>query len=307
MAASPHSLSLPSQTGSVRCLTIDVEEYFHIEAAYGHVTSQHTMPRRAQASMDRLLELFDQYDVQATLFFLADIAKAHPELVKRCHQAGHEIASHGSGHDRLHRLSPAKFRQTLEDSRQHLEDLIGEPVIGYRAPTWSVTRDTAWAVDVLFEAGFVYDASVFPVSHPQYGVSDAPVSPFYLKGDPQGQTLLEVPPLVYRLAGRHVACAGGGWFRLLPLSLMRMGLDQAERDGRPAVLYFHPWEFDPEIPRLPLGLVGRVRTYTGLRSAHDRLAKILREYDRWQTMRDSLMHFREQAQRSDPYCLTQAA
>lgn len=298
----------PTDAGPLRSATIDVEEYFHIEAARHRLGASEAgdrhLPRRAEAAMDRLLALFDRHGVRATLFFLADVARDRPDLVRRCHAAGHEIASHGSGHDRLHRLSPVALARNLDASRRRLEDLVGEPVVGYRAPTWSVTRDTAWAVDVLASAGFVYDASVFPVSHPQYGVVRAPLSPFYLKGAPGGRTLLEVPPLVYAVGRRHVACAGGGWFRLLPPRLMRMGLDQAARQRRPAVLYFHPWEFDPGIPRLPLGLVGRVRTYTGLRSSLDRLERILADYGPWCTLRDRLDAFALAASRRPVFTLT---
>ena len=269
----------------VRCLTIDVEEYFHTEAARASgAIDRGRWPARVEAAMDRLLGVFEARGVKATLFFLADVAKQSPGLVRRCAEAGHEIASHGSGHDRLHRLTPVSFGRTLEESRRRLEDLTGRAVLGYRAPTWSVTRRTAWAVDVLAESGFAYDASVFPVHHPQYGVADAPLSPYLLRGSPGRPTLLEVPPLVYEVGGRRVACAGGGWFRLLPTALMRRGLDQAERQGRPAVLYFHPWEFDPETPRMPMGWVGHVRTYTGLSRSLDRLDPILRDYGPWTSL-----------------------
>ena len=290
----------------VRCVTIDVEEYFHIEAAHGRLSREEVgrLPRRAEAAMDTLLELFDRCDVRATLFFLAEVARDRPDLVKRCHAAGHEIASHGSGHDRLHRLSPVALAGNLHGSRRRLEDLIGEAVLGYRAPTWSLTRETAWAVEVLAEAGFAYDASIFPVHHPQYGVASAPTRPYFLRGADGGR-VLEVPPLVYEWAGRNVACAGGGWFRLMPPRLMRLGLRQARRQHRPAVLYFHPWEFDPEISRLPLGWIGHVRTYTGLKRSLDRLERILTTFDAWSTIRERLPELRAAASRKPAFSLTE--
>lgn len=293
---------------NVRCVTVDVEEYFHIEAARGVVDAdaRGRHPRRAGAAMDRLLGLFDAHGVRATLFFLADVARGDPALVKRCRDAGHEVASHGAGHERLHRLTPVAFAQTLHDSRRRLEDLTGEAVLGYRAPTWSLTRETAWAVDVLAEAGFAYDASVFPVRHPQYGVPGAPATPFHVRGTPGGAAMLEVPPLVYEVKGRHVACAGGGWFRLLPAGLMRRGLVQARRRGRPAVLYFHPWEFDPETPRLPMGWVGRVRTYTGLRSSLGKLDAVLGGFGPWVRLRDRLPAFEAMAAQRPPFVLDPA-
>ncbi|MFW5683047.1 MAG: polysaccharide deacetylase family protein [Phycisphaeraceae bacterium] len=285
-------------------MTIDVEEYFHIEAAYGRLTPDAVgrLPKRAEAAMDTLLELFDRCNVRATLFFLAEVARDLPGLVKRCQAAGHEIASHGSGHDRLHRLSPVALAGNLDGSRRRLEDLIGEPVLGYRAPTWSLTRETAWAVEVLAAAGFAYDASIFPVHHPQYGVASAPTRPYFLRGA-NGGRVLEVPPLVYELAGRNVACAGGGWFRLMPPRLMRLGLRQASLRNRPAVLYFHPWEFDPDIPRLPLGWVGRVRTYTGLRRSLQRLECILQCFDGWSTIRERLPEIEASASQQPAFTL----
>jgi polysaccharide deacetylase family protein (PEP-CTERM system associated) len=286
-------------------VTIDVEEYFHIEAAHGRLTREAVsrLPKRAEAAMEKLLELFDRCGVRATLFFLAEVARDRPDLVKRCHAAGHEIASHGSGHDRLHRLSPVALAGNLHGSRRMLEDLIGEAVLGYRAPTWSLTRETAWAVEVLAQAGFAYDASIFPVHHPQYGVASAPTRPYFLQGV-HGGRVLEVPPLVYEVAGRNIACAGGGWFRLMPPGLMRLGLGQAEMHKRPAVLYFHPWEFDPDIPRLPLGWVGRVRTYTGLRRSLDRLERILTRFDSWSTIRDRLPEIEADASRQPAFTLS---
>jgi len=184
-------------------------------------------------------------------------------------------------HDRLHRLTPEAMRQDVTGCKRLLEDQTGGAVLGYRAPTWSLTRQTSWAVDVLAEAGFGYDASVFPVLHPGYGVSGAPDRPFYLRGGAGGARLLEVPPLTWRVMGKNLAVAGGGYFRLLPLSLMKRGLRQAEAEGRPAILYFHPWEFDPDMPRMPLSTAGKLRTYTGLKSTVDKLEQIIKGYRGW--------------------------
>jgi polysaccharide deacetylase family protein (PEP-CTERM system associated) len=259
-------------------LTFDVEEYFHVEAAFASVgpTRWADWPRRVDASVDRLLDACDRHGTRATFFILGDVARASPRLARRCADAGHEVASHGSMHDRIHRLTPDALAADLRDSKAILEDQTGRAVLGYRAPTWSVTRATAWAVDALLDAGFAYDASVFPVRHPQYGVPDAPAWPHLIRATATAEPLLEVPPLVYRVAGRNLAAAGGGYFRLLPLALMTRALTQARAEQRPAVLYFHPWEFDPGIPRLPLPTLQRLRTYTGLRSAMARLHKLLR-------------------------------
>jgi len=253
--------------------------------------------------MDRLLALFDQTQIKATFFFLGSIARAHPGLVRRCAGLGHEIASHGSMHDRLDRLDPGSMRQDVRDSKRLLEDQAGTRVLGYRAPTWSVTRATSWAVDVLAEAGYTYDASVFPVRHPSYGVPDAPTGPYYLQASSGDHQLLEVPPLTWRVAGRHLAAAGGGYFRLLPLSLMKRGLRQAEAENRPAVLYFHPWEFDPDMPRMPLNAAGRLRTYTGLKHATRRLEHMIRTFDCWSTIASNLDSFYSRARSGEVFTL----
>lgn len=280
----------PAISRPIRCVTIDVEEYFHIEAAHGFIARRDwdSLPSRVECNVELLLDLFARHDVRATFFFLGWIGQRHPHLVRRCADAGHEIASHGSHHDRLHRLTPATFREDALDSKRLLEDLAGAPVLGYRAPTWSITRDTAWALDALAHCGFTYDASIFPVFHPWYGVPDAPTRPFLAQSQPDGAKLLEVPPLIWRTMNRNLAVAGGGYFRLLPLSLMRAGLRQAAHEARPAVLYFHPWEFDPDTPPMPLPLTGRVRTYTGLRTAADRFDRVLREFQGWTTIAGAL-------------------
>jgi polysaccharide deacetylase family protein (PEP-CTERM system associated) len=281
----------------LRFATIDVEEYFHIEAARGVIGRQRwgDWPRRVEGNIDRLLSLFDRHNRKGTFFVLGDVARHSPAAVRRIADAGHEIASHGTNHDRLHRLDAASFRDDLLTSKRLLEDLTGKPVIGYRAPTFSLVPPTAWAIDVLVEAGFAYDSSIFPVRHPWYGVPGAPDRPFRVTGGGKGAALLELPPLTWSPSGgrgRKLPVAGGGYFRLLPLTLMKRGLKQAAEQGRPAVLYFHPWEFDPDMPRMPLSLTGRVRTYTGLRSAQRKLDEILAMPGRWMRVVDALDELR---------------
>ena len=176
---------------------------------------------------------------------------------------------------------------------------------GYRAPTWSITRQAAWAIDVLAELRFDYDASIFPVGRAQYGIPQAPDRPFFVQHMPQGPLLLELPPLTWRQMGRNLPVAGGEYFRMLPLTLMKHGLKQAAADNRPAVLYFQPWEFDPQMPRLPLPLTSRLRTYTGLRSSFKRLEQILRFGKHWQTLGDSLEPCRTLAQQTGVFTLQQ--
>ena len=288
-----------SHQAAPRCLTVDVEDYYHIEAARGVIdrSAWNQMPSRVEQNTDKLIELLARHRVLATFFFLGDVAKRHPSLAPRVCEAGHEIATHGTHHDRLHRLTPGQFRNDLRESKNMLEDQTGQPVIGYRAPTFSLVDQTAWAIDVLVEAGIQYDASIFPVKHHRYGIPHAPDSPFFVRHGAMGSPLLEIPPLTWSPSwwpekGRKLPVAGGGYFRLLPLWFMKRGLDQAARQNRPAVLYFHPWEFDPDTPRMPLSRLGRWRTYTGLGRSTRRLERIVQLPGRWSTVRAALDEMR---------------
>jgi polysaccharide deacetylase family protein (PEP-CTERM system associated) len=259
-------------------LSFDVEEHHRIEAA-AHLTCSPGLcaeyGRRMESCTRWLLEELAALDLRATFFVVGTIAKTHPGLVRDLHALGHEVASHGWDHRRIHRMTPAHFREDLRRARGSLEDVTGAPVVGYRAPTFSITRETAWAIDLLAEAGLRYDSSVYPVRHDRYGVPGAPRVPFLARG--RERALLELPPATLAICGANLPVGGGGYFRLLPLWLMELALAQVKRDYRRAVtvLYFHPWEFDPDQPRLPLGALGRFRTYAGTRTSRGRLRTLL--------------------------------
>ena len=294
----------------MRCVSIDVEEYFHIEAARTTIcrADWDHWPSRVEGNVDLLLSLFDQYKQRGTFFVLGHVAQQHPQLARRIANAGHEVASHGTGHDRLHRLNPNRFREDLLTSKHLLEDQTGKAVVGYRAPTFSLVPQTAWAIDILTQSGFVYDASIFPVRHPWYGVPAAPDRPFMVQAHPQGSHLLEMPPLTWMpptlgFRPRKLAVAGGGYFRLLPLALMQLGLAQAAAQNRPAVLYFHPWEFDPDMPRMPLPILNRLRTYTGLGAATRRLKRIMRQPARWLAIVDLVQQLHQRPTSLPTFCL----
>lgn len=305
-----------SDNSPLQSVTIDVEEYFHIEAAYGRIPRDQwdDWPSRVERNVDLLLSLFHRLNQRGTFFILGHAAQRHAAMVRRIADAGHEIASHGTMHDRLHRLTPDTFRDDLLTSKRLLEDQTGKAVIGYRAPTFSVVPQTAWAIDVLAECGFQYDASIFPVRHQWYGVPSAPDRPFLVQGRQGGATLLEVPPLTWspggllkplaRSRGGKLPVAGGGYFRLLPLWFMKRGLAQAHEQGRPAILYFHPWEFDPDMPRMPLSFTGKLRTYTGLRSALRNLETIMQRGGRWGAIADALPELRREAEGWPVFALT---
>lgn len=258
-------------------LTVDVEEWFHVEnlRPAAPPDSWPGLESRVEAQVERLLDLFDRHGARATFFVLGWVAERRPELVRRIAERGHELASHGHGHRHLGELEREAFRADLVRSRAAIEDASGLPVRGYRAPTWSVTPRTAWALDVLVEEGFAWDSSIFPVRHDRYGVPDAPIVPHRI--DRPGGSILEVPPLVLRAAGRNWPAAGGGYLRLLPLSWVRLAVRRARGEGRPAVLYLHPWEIDPGQPRLAVGRLRGLRHYAGLARFEGKLARLLAE------------------------------
>ncbi|HEY2910788.1 MAG TPA: XrtA system polysaccharide deacetylase, partial [Gemmataceae bacterium] len=260
--------------------SFDVEEHYRIEAAAGLQFSegvQGDYSRRMEASTRRLLDLLSSASAHATFFIVGEIARGHPELIRDIHAAGHEIGSHSWDHQMVRRFTPRTFREDLTRSKDTLEQLIGQAVVGFRAPTFSIGRDTPWAIDVLAECGFEYDSSIFPVRHDRYGIPDAPRQPFFAVG--QERELLELPLLTYRIAGLNLPVAGGGYFRLFPPGMMRAGLRQAARaQPAAAMLYFHPWEFDPEQPRLPMKRLARWRTYVGMTKTTARLTALLKEF-----------------------------
>jgi polysaccharide deacetylase family protein (PEP-CTERM system associated) len=260
-------------------LSFDVEEYFQVEAA-AHIVSPDgwpTLEKRLPESVDKILTLLNDRKTSATFFVLGWVAKNEPDVVKRIAEAGHEIASHGMSHRMLTRLSPEEFRSDLQDSRKTLEDLTGRKVIGYRAPTFSITRKTAWALDVLAEAGFEYDSSIFPIRHDRYGVPEAPIFPHLAIG-PCGGKILELPPLVRRVLTINLPVGGGGYFRLLPARIVRGGVAFCEKQNRPAMLYLHPWELDPDQPELPLSRLSRFRHRVNLAKTEGKLRLMLSQF-----------------------------
>jgi len=257
-------------------LSFDVEEYFQVEAAAGCVPRDRwdEMPRRLPAAVDRVLDLLAAGRASATFFILGWVAARDRPLVRRIAQAGHEIASHGIDHRMIGRLTADQFRRSLADSRRLLEDITGRPVIGYRAPTFSLTRATAWAIDALADAGYQYDSSVFPVRHDRYGVPDAPRFAHRAVG-PAGGSILEIPPLTLRLAGANWPVGGGGYLRLLPVRIVAAALRSASRRGRQAMIYLHPWELDPGQPVLPMGRLAAWRHRVNLAGTAAKLAWLL--------------------------------
>ena len=220
-------------------IPVDVEDWLQ-----SVVDPEHPLTDRFFASTRTILKTFAAHDVHGTFFVLGLAAEKAPELVREIRQAGHEIQSHGYGHRPLHTLTPKQFRQDLDRSKKLLEDLIGQPVTGYRAPMFSITRRTLWALDLLVEVGFEYDSSVFPVTVRGYGIKGAPWYPHRLK-TPAGHELLELPVASYRRFGCTIPIGGGGYLRLFPYQVIRNGIRQINNTGYPATIYMHPYEHDP--------------------------------------------------------------
>ena len=260
-------------------LTVDVEEYFQVEAL-AHAVDRDEWDRlesRVEWQTGRLLDLFAREGVRATFFTLGWVARRHPALVRRIVSAGHELACHGDGHRMITQMTPEAFRDDVRTAKRALEDLGGVRVEGYRAPTFSVVRDTLWALEVLREEGFRYDASVFPIRHDRYGIPDAPRAPHAITEGP-GAGLVEFPSSTVRVMGRNLPAGGGGYLRLLPMAYTRAALRAVMRDA-PAMVYLHPWEIDAMQPRFGLGRLATLRSYRNVDETEQRLASLLREFD----------------------------
>lgn len=263
----------------VNALTIDVEDYFMVSAFADHIrrTDWDTLPCRVEANVDLILELLAERDIRATFFTLGWIAERYPALIRRIVDAGHELASHGYEH---HRASEQKFGPFLADIRLAkavLEDVAGQPVSGYRAPSFSVGPANDWAFDCIAQAGYRYSSSIYPIRHDHYGVPDAPRFAHEVR-----EGLVEVPVTTVRVLRSNWPAGGGGYFRLLPYRMSRWSLRRVNRvDRRPAIFYFHPWELDPGQPRVEgPGAKARFRHYLNLGRMAPRLRRLLADF-RW--------------------------
>lgn len=275
-------------------LSFDVEEHHRIEAAAGLEISPELKAhyaRRVGPVTRWILEKLGERDIKATFFIVGELAKNEPGLVRDIYEAGHEVASHGWDHRRILAMTPDEFREDLRRSVDILQQITGERVYGYRAPTFSIVRKTAWAIDILAESGLLYDSSIYPVRHDRYGIPDAPRVPFIAEG-PGGGRIMEMPPATLRVGGVNLPVGGGGYFRLFPLPLLKWGIAQLLQSGEAAVatLYFHPWEFDLEQQCLPLRRPGKYRTYIGIRGSQERFVKFVECYV-FQSMVDSARQF----------------
>lgn len=263
-------------------LTIDVEDYFQVSAMAPYIARSRwdDCECRVEANVDRILGLLAQAQVQATFFTLGWIAERYPAMVRRMVGAGHELASHGYGHERASDLTPQAFRADITRAKAMLEDIGAVPVRGYRAPSFSIGAGNAWAFEQLADTGHAYSSSVYPIRHDHYGMPDAPRFAHRRENG-----LLEIPPTTLRLGGRNLPSSGGGYFRLLPYAVSRWMLRRVNQgEHQSAVFYFHPWEIDPGQPRVPgIDAKTRFRHYLNLDRMEGRLERLLADF-RWGRM-----------------------
>jgi polysaccharide deacetylase family protein (PEP-CTERM system associated) len=255
----------------------DVEDYFQVEA-FARSIDRSAWPSyecRVEGNTHRLLDLFDECEVKGTYFILGWVAERYPHLVREIAGRGHELGCHSYWHRPIYKLSPGEFREDTQRAKELIEQASGESICGYRAPSFSITSDSLWAFEILAELGFNYDSSVFPVSHDVYGMPDAPRSPFVVKT--ASGSVVEYPMATFRLGGgRNLPVGGGGYLRILPYWYTEIGVRQAWREGLPIVSYIHPWEVDPDQPRLSGSIKSRLRHYTNLSKTEEHWRRLVR-------------------------------
>jgi polysaccharide deacetylase family protein (PEP-CTERM system associated) len=276
----PVSPSRAPDLAQVNAFTVDVEDYFHVAALAPAIPRDSWSRReyRVERSTECLMELLAERGVHGTFFVLGWVAERSPGLVRRIAAAGHEIACHGYSHELIYRQSREAFREETARSKGLLEEATGRAVLGYRAASFSIVRDSLWALDELIDLGFHYDSSIFAIRHDRYGIPDASPVPGRITA-PSGRSILEFPMAPASFFGLKIPVTGGGYFRIFPYRLTLAGLRSINAAGRPFAFYLHPWEIDPGQPRVAVGMLSRFRHYTNLTRCQDRLRRLLTEFE----------------------------
>jgi polysaccharide deacetylase family protein (PEP-CTERM system associated) len=263
----------------LNAITVDVEDWFQVSVFrnvidyrdWGHQES------RIIPNICRILRLFEEYRVKGTFFILGWIAQRYPEIVLTIKKYGHDIGSHSYSHRLIYEMSRNEFADDLDRSISALEDVTREKVRSYRAPSYSITQESLWALEILSERGIRYDSSIFPVKHDVYGMAGVPRFPFRL-GFTNGNKIIEFPLSTIRVCGGNMPIVGGGYLRLFPFWFIRSGIRQLNKSGKPAIVYFHPWELDPHQPRIQVKFTSRFRHYSNLEATEGRLRRLLSEF-----------------------------
>ena len=286
--------SAGTRTPVVNAMSIDVEDYFHVSVFDGIVPRSEwdRMESRVVANTHRILEIFAEFGVSSTFFVLGWVAERFPTLVQDIVRSGHELASHGFAHRLIYDQTLTAFRSDVRRAKRVLEDAGGVAVYGYRAPSYSITPKSLWALDVLLEEGYEYDSSIFPIRHDRYGIPVSARKPYAIER--AGRVLIEIPGSTTRVGPMNLPVAGGGYFRLLPYAWTRWGIARLNRqEAHPAIFYLHPWEIDPDQPRLPCGRLSRLRHYRNLENTQERLRALLTDF-RFGPIRDVVSQYRTQ-------------
>jgi len=270
-----------TQNTITHAMTVDVEDYFHV-AAFNKVINPdewEKWPCRVEANTNKLLQLFADSNIKITFFILGWVAERYPELVKAIHAQGHEIASHGYSHQLIYKQDQNVFREETAKSKRILEDLAQVQITGYRAASYSITRKSLWALDTLAELGFTWDSSIFPTRHDNYGIPGSPEEPYRIVTT-SGKILTEFPLTTAKVFGQSVPAAGGGYFRQYPYALSRWLFERASNNQtKPQIFYLHPWEIDPDQPRVPnASWFSNFRHYTNLSRCLPRLERMIDDF-----------------------------
>ena len=256
----------------VNILSFDIEDWFHPEVFEDRfpMATWEQLESRVERNTEIILTFLQRKQLHATFFILGWVAEKHPQLVKAIAEEGHEIACHSYSHTMITKLTPQSFREELQRSLSILREISQQPVVGFRAPTFSVVKQTLWALPIMFEAGIRYDSSIFPIYHDRYGIPDAPREPFVIYYQ-EGISLIEYPMTTVKLMGMNFPFGGGGYFRLYPFWLSRQLMKKCVQEGRPIIFYAHPWEFDTNLPKVNLNFLSKIRHYTGIKKFIERL------------------------------------
>lgn len=277
---SPQRICLLQWEHMKNALSFDIEDYFQVSVFANQVNPADwkDMPSRVEANTSRVLDLLDETGCSATFFTLGWVARNHPRLIRQIADRGHEVACHSLEHRRVYEMTPAEFQEDTRSAKQALEDAGGQQVRGYRAPSFSITKDSLWAFEVLARLGFQYDSSIFPVKHPNYGIPQFSRFPIVIRT--KNGALVEFPMPTLQLGGRRAPLGGGAYLRLLPYSYTRWGIRYLnDRENHAVCVYLHPWEIDPDQPRIKGSVTARLRHYIGLRGTETKVRGLLRDFE----------------------------
>ncbi|MCG7900936.1 polysaccharide deacetylase [Candidatus Thiodiazotropha endoloripes] len=272
---------MTSQNRQINAITVDVEDYYQVSAFNKQITKAEweSYESRVYDNTHRILKIFDDSNIKGTFFVLGWVAERNKKLINEISELGHEVACHGYSHDLVYNQTPETFLEETKQSKAIIEDIIGRPIKGYRAASYSITEKSLWALDILTECGFSYDSSIFPIMHDRYGIPGAKTMPHRLKTE-KGNEIIEFPLSTVGVAKRRLPVSGGGYFRLFPYWLSKAGLNRVNRnDQMPFIFYMHPWEIDEGQPKIKSSRLSEFRHYNNIDKFESRLLKLIRDFE----------------------------